>query len=819
MPSHLRPPNSQARYAAWFTRLLPAACLLLLAGAGAKAQLLTNGGFESGFTGWTTSQGNGSATFTAITTSPYVGSKAAEIVVSNPGTTFPSLTATFTASSSQTYLLRYFAKSGTNRAKMKIQVTSSGPVYSAAEIDPSSNGWEEYHWPFKASGATTVKITFEQAATYDLDEVQVYDKNSGVDFKSTYMDPEANYLWHWGQTPGTTSTLMNTDNNISVPLPDGRVVWLMNDTYIGTVNPYNNSGGTTGFVRNFMFIQNGSTLTPWVTGQNVYTPANTSNWYWPTDAFVEGSKLKVLMPEISSNGDVGVVFATFSLPGLTLDGISGYLPWAASKVLDAGDGYFYIYNNTKVARVAKGSFNTTSAWKYWDGSTWNTSSAAAVDLTNFSNPWSLARLGPNNYVEVYAGFVGGSMLARFASAPQGPWTSTETTIGAPAWEADTSYYYMPYIHKETCQNGVYSVGYSDIGSDGADGSGFVSNRPGKDQCYYNIEFFRTPNLLDLSPYTTDAYFDNFNDNDPVGWQNYGGTWTNSSGKYSVTSGSGYKSVLTGIVTDTVTCEADIAASAGDAGIIFRASNYAVGTDSYSGYYAGIKPGTGVILGKASNNWTQLASATTTITANTTYHLKVTASGTSIQVFLTDMTTPVISVTDSAYASGGVGLRSVNSATTFDNFNVNMPYEYSTQQWETEDLAATATSGVTHRVFAWTSFSGGEGTILDATAVGQQVTYTIPAVGAGTYDVRVAVKKTATRGTWQLAAASAVTQSFSNVGAVQDEYSATDQWVEYDLGNWSPGTSSDKLFRFTVSGQNANSTGFSIAFDYIKLIAQ
>jgi hypothetical protein len=289
--------------------------------------------------------------------------------------------------------------------------------------------------------------------------------------------------------------------------------------------------------------------------------------------------------------------------------------------------------------------------------------------------------------------------------------------------------------------------------------------------------------------------------------------------FRVTSGAGYKAILKGIVSGDVTCEADVTASAGDAGLLFHTSNCTTGTDSYSGYYAGIKPGTGVILGKANGSWTQLASASMTINANTAYPLRVVTQGSTIDVYVSDMSTPVISVTDSTYTSGGVGIRSENSATTWNNFNVNTGYSQAGQQAETEDLSATWTSGVTHRVFTWTSFSGGEGTILDATATGQEVTYTLPAIGAGTYDVRVACKKTTTRGTWQLAAANAVTKSFSNVGAVQDEYASSDQWQEFDLGNWSPSTNSDKLFRFTVMGQNASSTGYSISFDYIKLIAQ
>ncbi len=827
MPSSYPPPaHTPAVLCSRLRPLIPAlSALALLAGAGgASAQILTNSGFESGLTGWTTSQGNGAATFSAVTSSPspYVGSQSAKIVVTNAGTTFPSLTQTFTADASQTYLLRYYAQAAVNRPTMKIHVSSaSGPVYSAAKINPSSNGWEEYHWAFKAAGLTTVSITFEQATTYNLDQVQVYDTNSPADQNGTIMDPAMFYLWHWGQTAGSGGGLMNTDNDISIQLPDGRVAWLFNDTYTGTINPYNNSGGTGGFVRNVLMIQNGSTLTPWVTGQTAFLPPTSGDWTWPTDAFIENNTLKILLPDISSSQTNGVNVATLSLPALTLQSTSGYLPWNVSKVLDGGDGYLYLYNGTQVARVALGSFNTTSAWRYWDGSTWNTSSAAAVSMTNFNSPHSLERIGPNNYVEIYAGYVGGTMRARFAAAPQGPWDATDYAIATPTWEADNSYYYMPYIHRQTAQNGVYSVGYSDIGPDGADGAGtYLSNRPGADQCFYNTQFFRTPNLLSLSSHTTNSFLDTFAENDAAGWQTYGGTWTAASGSFSVNSSAIGYAVLKGIISSDVTVEADVApGSGGDAGLIFRTSNYSAATNGYNGYYVGLIPGTGVELGWSNGSYHNLSTTAMTITAGVSYPVRVVATGSTIQVFVTDMTTPVISVTDSTYANGGVGIRAHNSATTWNNFSVNTGYSYAGQQAETELLSATCTSGITHRVFAWPGFSGGQGTILDATATGQQVTYTLPAIGAGTYDVRIGVKKAAARGTWQLAAASAVTQSYSNVGTPQDEYASTEQFAEYDLGTWSPGSSSDKLFRFTVTAKNAASTGYAISFDYIKLIAQ
>jgi hypothetical protein len=59
-----------------------------------------------------------------------------------------------------------------------------------------------------------------------------------------------------------------------------------------------------------------------------------------------------------------------------------------------------------------------------------------------------------------------------------------------------------------------------------------------------------------------------------------------------------------------------------------------------------------------------------------------------------------------------------------------------------------------------------------------------------------------------------------VGPVVDEYSATVLYTEADLGTWSPGTTSDKWFRFNVVGKNAASGGssynYALAFDYITL---
>jgi hypothetical protein len=122
------------------------------------------------------------------------------------------------------------------------------------------------------------------------------------------------------------------------------------------------------------------------------------------------------------------------------------------------------------------------------------------------------------------------------------------------------------------------------------------------------------------------------------------------------------------------------------------------------------------------------------------------------------------------------------------------------------------SGPTWRQIAWTGFPDGTGTILDATAVGDNVTLTLNVATAGTYDVKVSVKDFDTRGIWQLAI------NGTNVGSPLDEYQPTGSgvYVVTDLGNFNFAAAGNYAFKFTVTGTDAASSGYSIAFDDITL---
>ena len=154
------------------------------------------------------------------------------------------------------------------------------------------------------------------------------------------------------------------------------------------------------------------------------------------------------------------------------------------------------------------------------------------------------------------------------------------------------------------------------------------------------------------------------------WTTYGGTWSISSNWLTVNSGQGYKAIANSTDFSDVSFEADIkSGSTGDAGVLFRVTGAATGGDNVIGYYAGINVGSdAVILGKMNNSWAELTRKSKALEANISYHLKVVAFGSSIKIYVDDMTTPVITYTDSTYTHGSIGLRIYNSNTYFANIS-------------------------------------------------------------------------------------------------------------------------------------------------------
>ncbi len=110
---------------------------------------------------------------------------------------------------------------------------------------------------------------------------------------------------------------------------------------------------------------------------------------------------------------------------------------------------------------------------------------------------------------------------------------------------------------------------------------------------------------------------------------------------------------------------------------------------------------------------------------------------------------------------------------------------------------SSTAGDAEGIVNNASFSGGAGMQLTAMAVGDQVTFLVPNIEAGSYDLRVGVEENNNCGAWQLAIGPAG-GTFTNVNGPQDTYAVSPTFSTIDLGTWTPGTTSSKSVRFPAS---------------------
>ena len=114
----------------------------------------------------------------------------------------------------------------------------------------------------------------------------------------------------------------------------------------------------------------------------------------------------------------------------------------------AGDGYIYVMCNMAgrvgdayMMRVLKADILTKSAYRYWNGSSWDTSATNAVKIfpdTAHSNspvgePCFYFHAPSSTYIAAYLDPAAGGFVLRTAPAPQGPWSSKHTFLSGTAF--------------------------------------------------------------------------------------------------------------------------------------------------------------------------------------------------------------------------------------------------------------------------------------------------------------------------------------------------------------------------------------------------
>ncbi|WP_432118303.1 DUF4185 domain-containing protein [Streptomyces sp. bgisy032] len=275
----------------------------------------------------------------------------------------------------------------------------------------------------------------------------------------------------YGDDASRTDDWTGGDGTHSVRLPDGRVLWLFSDTYLGRVHGPPNPAGerhawrdaTAPLVRNSAVLMRDGRLESTLPAPLFADPAP-NRWRWPVAARVEprspGSPEQVVrvllwvreagQPPWIYGVPTATEVATLSLPGLRLESVVTVLdqqlvPDPSRRVLFGTtvveeDGWTYVFggddgqavsrpaSHAHVARVPEGRLAEPAAWQYWNGSAWAAGARPRPVLgdgrrTGVGSAFSVVQDG-GTYVlfTMAAGTKGLTTVASYwACSPRGPW--------------------------------------------------------------------------------------------------------------------------------------------------------------------------------------------------------------------------------------------------------------------------------------------------------------------------------------------------------------------------------------------------------------
>ncbi len=195
------------------------------------------------------------------------------------------------------------------------------------------------------------------------------------------------------------------DATLSVPLPDGRIIWLFGDSYLADVDTSTNTLPCLFQVRNCMLVQdttNPEQLTTYIDGTQSGVLRSTfklapddPSILWPGHGFTYLDTVFIFLDKIGPNMENnGVYLAKMILPGLEILGIyplpeqNNILPGRA-VMTDSTTGYRYIYGNKLnwivwepyVARIPSDG-NPLLDYEYFNGTSWVADPLQAVKIMN-----------------------------------------------------------------------------------------------------------------------------------------------------------------------------------------------------------------------------------------------------------------------------------------------------------------------------------------------------------------------------------------------------------------------------------------------------
>jgi hypothetical protein len=313
----------------------------------------------------------------------------------------------------------------------------------------------------------------------------------------------------YGDDATRTDDWTGGDGTHSVRLPDGRVLWLFSDTYLGRVNPPPNPVGesyawrdtTAPLVRNSAVVMDGDGRLETTLAAPLFPDPGPNQWRWPVAARVEprspGSSEQVVrvLLWVRTAGASPWIYgvptatevATLTLPGLRLESVVKVLdqqlvPDPSRRVLFGTtlveeDGWTYVFggddgqaasrpaSQAYVARVPRGRLGEPGAWQYWNGSAWRAWARPRPVLgdgrrTGVGSAFSVVRHGGTYVLFTMAAGTKGltTVTSYWSCSPTGPWHGPAKDLAAELPQGQVAAY-NPQAHPALGGDGRLVLSY------------------------------------------------------------------------------------------------------------------------------------------------------------------------------------------------------------------------------------------------------------------------------------------------------------------------------------------------------------------------
>lgn len=353
--------------------------------------------------------------------------------------------------------------------------------WNKLSLDKSSSGCVLTHIPYNKPVKISVNLT---SGDKTVSENELFVSIDGID----------HYIAHL-IVPDSGSVTAG-DGMYSIPLPDGRSIFLFGDSYTGNVYDGKRSTGDHMYRNSYSIYDNGKSfsLTD-ANGENTSAavPPGVKNegseWYWPGHGFTAGNSLYIFQELMyqGSSGMWGFMYRNthlleYSLPDIKLlkdkevpvhtNDVTHY----GAAALNDG-GYLYIYAQVDIENDADPVTEVLAArttesglwneWEFYTGSGWSESSESAAALEGLSSvpvssQFNVFKLrGKYVLLTQNKTFNSGSIYTFMSDNPYGPWRNKKLVYQIPSGAEQSNWFtYNAMAHPQFEKDDMILVSYN-----------------------------------------------------------------------------------------------------------------------------------------------------------------------------------------------------------------------------------------------------------------------------------------------------------------------------------------------------------------------